>query len=143
MKRLFTLLLFLGLGGAVTAAQLPWRDSWSEARTEAERSGKNLMVFIEAEHCPYCERMKEEVLSDPDVVRSLKEFIPVRLNIDDPVVKKEFPGTSVTPTIYFITPRKKLLTDIVGYLNTEFFFWRLSAAEREAERLKRENKRSP
>ena len=136
MKRLFSLLLLFGLTGTLVAAQLSWRDSWSKARTEAEKSGKNLMVFVEAKHCPYCERMKEEVLSDPDVVRSLKEFIPVRLNIDDPVVKKEFPGTSVTPTIYFLTPKKELLMDIVGYLNTEFFFWRLSAAEREAERLK-------
>jgi thioredoxin-related protein len=138
MKRLFSLLLLFGLTGILAAAQLSWRDSWPEARAEAERSGKNLMVFIEAEHCPYCERMQREVLSAPDVVRGLKAFIPVKLMIDDPVVKREFPGTVVTPTIYFLTPKKELLIDIVGYLNEEFFYWRLGAAEKEAEKLKRD-----
>jgi thioredoxin-related protein len=136
MKRLFTLLLLLGLGGILAAAQLPWRDSWPQALAEAQKSGKNLMVFIEAKHCPYCERMKRKVLSAPDVVRGLKAFIPVKLMIDDPVVKREFPGTVVTPTIYFLTPKKELLIDIVGYLNEEFFYWRLGAAEKEAEKLK-------
>ena len=136
MKRFFTLLLLLGFSGVLTAAELPWRSSWSQALAEAKQSGKNLMVFIEAEHCPYCERMKREVLSSPDVIRGLRDFIPLKLRIDDPVVKKEFPGTAVTPTIYFLTPKKELLIDIVGYLNEEFFYWRLGAAEEEAEKLK-------
>ncbi|WP_457606303.1 thioredoxin family protein [Nitratifractor sp.] len=131
------LLVQLFFVAALFAAGLQWRSSYPEALQEAHQSGKNLMIFIEAKHCPYCERMKDEVLDKPDVVRALKNFIPVRLQIDDPVVKKEFPKASVTPTIYFITAKKELLMDIVGYLNEEFFYWRLGAAEEEAERLKK------
>ncbi len=126
------------LATTLWGTELPWRSDYARALAEAKKAGKNLMIFIEAKHCPYCEKMKQEVLSDPDVVRSVQEgFVPVRLLIDDPIVKREFPKTSVTPTIYFITPKKELLMDVVGYLNQEFFYWRLGAAEEEAERLKR------
>lgn len=113
------------------SAELNWLHSYDKAVQQATKKGKNIIVFIEAEHCLYCARMENDVYNTKDVINSLKEFVPLKLNIDSQGVKKHFPKASVTPTTYFITPKNVLLEKIVGYTSEEFFYWSLSTAERE------------
>ncbi len=122
------------------SAELNWLHSYDKAIQEATKTGKNIIVFIEADNCPYCERMKDDVWEVQDVINSLDGFIPLQLDISSKDVKKHFPKASVTPTTYFITPDNRLLEEIVGYINEEFFYWRLSSAEREIKLIQKEKK---
>jgi len=135
------ILLLLICSVSLYSAELSWIHSYEKAVQKAKDENKSIMVFVEAEHCPYCVKMENEVLKDKYVVDSLEKFVPLKLDINSKDVKREFSKTSVTPTIYFITPDKKPLQDIVGYLNIEFFFWRLTDAENILKQIQEKEKR--
>ena len=132
MKYLFIILFSLV---PLLSGELDWQHSYDQAVAKAKAENKNIFVFIEAKHCPYCEQMMHDVLSTKYIDNALKHFIPLKLNISSPDAKTHFPKAVVTPTSYFITPQKQPLEEIVGYLNEEFFFWRIDSAEAEAKRL--------
>jgi len=132
MKKRFLLLITIV---PLLAAGLDWAHSYDQAVAKAKQEHKNIMVFIEATHCPYCDKMKEEVLSKEYMPHALEEFIPLILDISSADAKKHFPKAYVTPTTYFITPEKKILEEAVGALTEEFFLWRIDAAEKAAKRL--------
>ena len=131
------IMLFIFTTVTIFAQSLNWLDSFDKAREIAKKSNKPIMVYIEAKHCPWCEKMKEEVLEDSDTIRVLnKEYVLVKLDIDSKDVKKYFPNTYMTPTTYFLTYDLKPLTQIIGYTNIEFFFWYLGDVDRKLKELK-------
>lgn len=73
MRRLLALLLALAAGAAGAAE--PWERFFSPSlgdlraeAAEARKTGKQaLLLMYQFEECPYCARMKREVLSRPDV----------------------------------------------------------------------------
>jgi len=131
------LILFIFTIFTVFANSLHWQSSFDKALDLAKRENKPIMVYIEASHCPWCEKMKEETLEDSDTIRVLnKEYILVKLDIDSKDVKKYFPNTYMTPTTYFVNYKMQLLAQIVGYTNNEFFFWYLGDVDRKLKELK-------
>ena len=122
---------------AIFAQSLNWLDSFNKAKEIAKKSNKPIMVYVEAKHCPWCEKMKEEVLEDKDTIRVLnKEYVLVKLDIDSKDVKRYFPNTYMTPTTYFTTHDLKPLAQIIGYTNNEFFFWYLGDVDRKLKEIK-------
>ncbi len=132
MKQLLSILLLIT---PLLSGGLNWLHSYEKAVTQAKKEHKAIMVFIEADHCPYCEQMKEEVLDQAYMPNALKHFVPLKLDINSADAKKHFSGAYVTPTTYFITPEKKLLEEAVGYTNEEFFLWKVDSAEKAAKKL--------
>ncbi len=132
MKYLFVILFSLT---PLLSGGLNWVHSYDKAVAQAKTEQKNIFVFIEAEHCPYCEQMLEDVLSTKYISNALKHFVPLKLKLNSKDVKTHFSGAFVTPTSYFITPQKEPLEEIIGYTTEEFFFWKIDTAEAEAKRL--------
>jgi len=137
MKQLLLILLCIT---PLLSGELNWQHSYDQAVTKAKAEKKNIFVFIEAKHCPYCEQMMDEVLSTKYIDNALKHFIPLKLDISSKDAKTHFPKAVVTPTSYFITPQKQPLEEIIGYLNEEFFFWKIDAAEAEAKKIQKDKK---
>jgi len=133
MKRLLSILLLLIT--PLLSGGLQWLQSYDQAIAKAQKEHKAIMVFVEAEHCPYCERMREEVLDKAYMPNALKHFVPLMLDINSADAKKYFPQTYVTPSTYFVSPDKKIFEEMIGYTNEEFFLWRIDAAENEAKKL--------
>ena len=131
------IILFIFSTAIIFAQSLNWLDSFDKAKEIAKKSNKPIMVYVEAKHCPWCEKMKEEVLEDKDTIRVLnKEYVLVKLDIDSKDIKRYFPNTYMTPTTYFVTHDLKPLTQIIGYTNIEFFFWYLGDVDRKLKELK-------
>ena len=122
------------------AGGLSWFHAYDPAIAAARTQHKLVYVFIDADGCPYCERMRRNVLESPDVVRSLHDYVLLNLKISSPDVRKHFPKASVTPTSYFLDAHGRTLIDFVGYTNEEFFFWRMGDAERIAAAHKTDKK---
>ncbi len=137
MKQLLLILLCIT---PLLSGELNWQHSYDQAVAKAKSEKKNIFVFIEAKHCPYCEQMMDEVLSTKYIDNALKHFIPLKLDISSKDAKTHFPKAVVTPTSYFITPQKQPLEEIIGYLNEEFFFWKIDAAEAEAKKIQKDKK---
>jgi len=132
MKKLLLLLLATL---AMQASIITWQSDIDKAIPLAKKEHKNILVFITAPGCGYCEKMKREIFNNKDTAKVLqKEYVLVKMDISK--AAKLFPGTYVTPTTYIFTPQKELLASQVGYQNEEFFFWTLGDADRKLEELK-------
>lgn len=95
---------------------------------------KKIMLFMEADWCGVCKRMKREVFPDPAIQTLLNDhFYPVRIDIesdeeiqfsDERVTKielsKQF-GIRGTPTIIFLESDFSVIGSSVGFSDTEEF----------------------
>lgn len=124
----------------LSAGGLQWYHSYDRAMAAAQAAHKNLYVFIDAPGCPYCERMLQDTLSRPSVVRSLSEYVLLNLKLGSRDVRKHFPQTYVTPMSYFVAEDGAVLIDFAGYIDEEFFFWRMGSAE-EIDAVRRRKKK--
>ncbi len=130
MNKLFLIVIF-----PVFIFAINWKYNLKEAINIASKENKNILVFVESKHCPYCQKMKSEIFNNKDTSKILeKDYILVKMDINQ--ANKIFPGTYITPTTYIFTPEKELLASQVGYENEEFFFWTLGDAERKLKELK-------
>jgi len=92
-----------------------------DALLKAKREHKPVMVFVKSDSCAYCEKMKKRTLSDAGVKRNIKSFIYVVADKNGNETKKYLPTTRYTPTIYFISPKFKVVNTVKGYLGKDDF----------------------
>ena len=83
MKKLFFILVFLPLisfSQGMPSNSINW-ISLSEGEKYSEKYKKNMLIYFYRNNCDYCKRMKDEVLTDPQIVKLINEnFFPVRLD---------------------------------------------------------------
>jgi len=91
------------------------------ALLKAKRTNKPVMVYVKAEMCQYCDKMKDETLSDSSVQENMEGFIFVKTDKTSRDAKKYLPATRYTPTVYFISPKFKVVNTVKGYLPKEDF----------------------
>ena len=101
MKKLLFLLSFIPLlsfpqGKPINS--INW-VSLTEAEKYSEKYNKNMLIYFYRNNCDYCKRMKNEVLSDPQIIKLINEnFFPVKLD-----------GKSKKPIMY---NGKKYINDV-------------------------------
>jgi thioredoxin-related protein len=68
--------------------------------------------------------MKDETLNDSSVQQNINGFIFVSTNKNSVDAKKYLPATRYTPTVYFISPKFKVVNTVKGYLaKSDFNLW--------------------
>ncbi len=99
---------------------------------EARREAKPIVLFVTANHCPYCDQLREEYFQ---FSRSDPRFILRELELDMHHDVVDFNGDKsnhqsiadrydiwLTPTVAFVGPDGKPLNDsIVGVLTMDFY----------------------
>ncbi|MFA7522482.1 MAG: thioredoxin family protein [Halothiobacillaceae bacterium] len=93
------LLLALLVSGAGQAQELEgfWDDPFKDLKAdieEARESGKaGVFAFFEMDDCPFCQRMKSQVFTDPAVQEYMREhFVTVSIDIEGDVVMTDQDG---------------------------------------------------
>lgn len=97
-----------------------WRSNLDEARDEAQKTNRPLLLEIYLEGCPHCLRLALETHQDPAVVEALNtRFLPVRLegraHMD---VVRELQVTGAPTTIIF-SPEGQETRRLVGFYAPE------------------------
>ncbi|MBD3831560.1 MAG: thioredoxin family protein [Arcobacter sp.] len=115
MKKILMIVLF-GLSAA--NANLVWQSNLNKATIEAKQSKKNIFILVESNHCRWCKLLKETTLSDPKIQTKLGKFILVKI-IREEAAKYALPPIIGVPTIFVVTPDKKITEQGVGYLESE------------------------
>lgn len=130
MKKIVLFLMFsFAFVGNVLAADifLPYLNLQEEAM-EAAKNKKLVMVMFHMEHCPSCEYMQSEVLTNKDVKKYFTEKYNTYLidvlssaEVEDfngisksqKAIAKEY-GANVTPTFAFYDGKGKMLYKTIG-----------------------------
>jgi len=119
------------LVASLFAKSLQWLESMDKAFVEAKKRNKPIMVFVEAKHCPWCKKMLHQTLEEKTTIKVLnRDYVLVKLDIDSKDGRKYFPNTAITPTIYFISPNKKPLIAIEGFVEESIFYMHLSDVDK-------------
>ena len=88
---------------------------------QAKRDHKPIMVYVKAEACQFCDKMKETTLSDKGVQSNISDFLVVTTDKSSPDAQKYLPETRYTPTVYFISSKFKVVNTVKGYLGKDDF----------------------
>ena len=62
---------------------VPWRAAYGPALDEARGAGKRTFVYFTASWCAPCQTMKHTIWADKDVEAALRDFVPVKVDIDE------------------------------------------------------------
>jgi thioredoxin 1 len=100
--------------------------SWDDARGEAQRTGRRLMVYFTGEWCGWCRALEKRTFTDQEVVAVANQFVCVEINIrDDKYLRlaDEYRIDSI-PRTYVFTPDGRLIDRRAGYLAAmDFVAW--------------------
>lgn len=134
-KKFIKILLFISIFSTALLAKNLNMDHELE---KAKKQNKNLLIFFNMNHCPYCEKMLKENFKNKKTIEYIdKNFILVKINIDHKEnikynnlikTKKEFSkylGTKVVPATIFINRQNKVIHKTIGYRNIKEFLTEL------------------
>lgn len=72
-------------------------DFSEELATAREQGKKGILLFFEMDECPFCHRMKETVLNQPEVQDYFKaNFLIFPVDIEGDITINDFQGASMT-----------------------------------------------
>ena len=92
-----------------------------DALLKARKEHKPVMVYVKADSCAYCNKMKEKTLNHPSVQENIQGFIFVTADKNEREAKQYLPVTRYTPTVYFISSKFKVVNTVKGYLGKDDF----------------------
>lgn len=61
---------------------IPWRDDLVAATEEARRDNKPVFAYFTASWCGPCQSLKHTTWADKTVEAALRDYVPVRIDID-------------------------------------------------------------
>jgi thiol:disulfide interchange protein len=101
-------------------------SSYEEALKASKEQNKQIFLFLTAEWCGWCKKMKSETLSDPKVKEKLDQYIVYVLDIDkEPQAAQKFKIKTV-PAYMVIDSEESFTIKGSGYRSTDKFLEWLS-----------------
>jgi protein disulfide-isomerase len=125
------LIIFACVLGVSAASKLlkakeivPWRDDLSAAREEGRRENKPVLAYFTADWCGPCQSMKSTTWADADVEQALREFVPVRIDIDRDRNLAHAYAVEAVPMYVVLDAEGRVLKSTSGALRAdEFIEW--------------------
>lgn len=104
------------------AEAMGYETDYHKALQKAKKEGKDLMLVLTTEYCPWCRKFEKNVLQKEEVNRAVHtKYVPLILNRDKKAFPEQFTST-FTPVVYFIDAKnEKTLHQVVGYSQREAF----------------------
>lgn len=127
-------ILLIAIGLAENSNSSFDQSKWyklSEAFEIAKKNNKSLFVFVSSPACVWCERMKQDVFSDENVLKRIEtKYIPVYVDTSkDPSATRQiaivFGGSFGTPAFVVFNSDGEPMDGWVGYTTKDELFRRL------------------
>ncbi len=92
------------------------------AFSEAQNQNKNIALVFDQESCVYCDMLKDNVLSKPDIQKELNEkYVVVLVDINkNPNIAAKYKVFG-TPAVIFLDSNGKEISEINGYVESNEF----------------------
>jgi thioredoxin-related protein len=126
MKYLIIITLLLT---SLSAKDLNWLHDYQSALILAKMQNKDVYLFIGADECRFCDKFKDETLSNKEVIKTLREdFILLYMSRDQHQIPKRF-KTKGVPQHYFLTPEGKIILTTNGSREIPGFYMLLEEVD--------------
>jgi len=98
------------------STEFGYLSSYKEARAKALETKKPLMILFVTTSCPWCQKLKHQVLKKEEVNALIQNaFIPVMIDKETEAFPKSLMPFAV-PTLTFVEPtEEKKVFQIIGY----------------------------
>ena len=113
-----------------TLFSLEWIKDVNSAFTLAKKEHKNVMVLVEGENCRWCKKMKYRTLQEETVEKRLEKFVLLKVMREDPSAMSLLPSVKGVPTIFFMSPKKAVLQEVIGFFDAEDFISYINDVEK-------------
>ena len=110
---------------------IPWEKDLPTAFKRAKSENKIVMVMAVSVGCKWCEKMKEQTLSNPKVAKKLENYVLVMADRETPSEREQLPPFKHVPIIFFMTHEKEPLDNLRGYFAPDDFLEYLTDFEEE------------
>lgn len=100
---------------------IPWEKDLPTAFAKAKAQNKNLLVMAVSVGCRWCDKMKAQTLSNPEVAKKLKNYVMVQADRETPNERNQLPEFNHVPIIFFMTPNKEVIDNLRGYFEPKDF----------------------
>lgn len=107
--------ILLSLLFAVSLFCVEQFDSYEKGLEYIKKNNKTLLVVVEQDYCPWCERFKR-VLKEERVAKVLDEKFAIVLLNNANTIPKEF-RAEIAPYSYIVDKSGEILLEIMGYVN--------------------------
>ena len=108
------LLLTFLLASSLGAVELDWEHNYDKALATAKKEHKLVYFFIGADNCRHCDRFKKQTLSNPELIKKMKEeYVLLFMSRDQHKIPDGFEKYGV-PMHYFLTDEGKIVAVIQG-----------------------------
>jgi len=112
------------------AMELDYQESYQTALAKAKKENKNLMLVVVQDPCPYCGKLVDNTLSDPEVKKALEGYVGVIIDKKGKMPKQFH--TSMVPMTFFIdTKTEKAAWESLGYAKKARFLDDVKTANEE------------
>jgi len=131
IKKIFLLLMLSTsiLFASSFAKKYGYYEDFNRAYTLAKESKKDIVMLIVSDHCPWCEKLKEEVLSLEYTNEILhKKYIPLMVSSRGDYPSKY--NSYVEPTIHFISYKNGAIIETVLGFNNNWRFYEIIEAKK-------------
>jgi len=100
-------------------AAFQWVTDPSAGLAQAKQTGRPLLMDFYADWCGVCKAMDREVYSRRDVARAVKDWIPVRVNVDRHSDLAEMYNIEALPTVVLLSPDGKVIDRREGWVSAD------------------------
>ena len=90
-------------------------ESYSQAREEAQRSGRRLFVYFTGQNCGWCRVMEKRTLTDAEVVELSRSLVCVKLDMGNGPRLADELAVDAIPRTFVLTSEGKKVDMIAGY----------------------------
>ncbi len=91
-----------------------------ELETAREEGKKGVMLFFEMDDCPFCHRMKQQVLNQPDVQDYFrKHFRLLTIDIEGDVELVDFDGNETTEKAFATKKHRVRATPVIAFFDLD------------------------
>jgi len=96
-------------------------DFAEELQTARDEGKKGIFLFFEQEECPFCHRMKDTILNQPEVQEYFKKhFLVFSVDIETTFEINDFQGKLTTPKKFFSTvARNRDATPVMAFFDLD------------------------
>jgi len=100
---------------------LKWSTSYYNSIQQAKAKDMPVLIKFEASWCVWCEKMEEEVFTEPEVIKELEKFVCINIDIDKQEnVAKAYQIKSLPRTIV-INTHDEIVGDWLGFREAPVF----------------------